>query len=1282
MSESVHRLEGLSNQTGGLIVKKKKKADPEADHTFKIPAQRTSLLGLDVLAAQKRRLKDVSEKEVEEERSKRSKVTSYKDAWEDRGDDSSDSNSSDDSDEEDRNGKRKSSSQERHYRAPRIETPSHTGGVSLEARERQERREKDGRRGGVFASSSSGADKKGREREWYERERYRNRDKDRHKDGSRYGGRHGDRRSGDRDRNRDRNSRGSRESERSSRSHRSDRSSWERTPRDEEPFTPRISRGVATPSRTAWDEDDDVPKKPVSQWDQPTPRTSRENDFSERRERRERSERSERSERGEGSERRDRDKGSSRSSGQRDGDRSRQRRKEDDTPFLTPAHRYNSWATNRKKSGATPQVKGGDTAARFSSEADREEWEEEQKRLDRQWYGSDEGYDDTNNPFASVPAEYAAKKEKDLATQKAKRMSAQQRQINVDNEKWETNRMLTSGVVQKIQYDEEIEEETVNRVHLLVHNIVPPFLDGRIVFTKQPEPVVPVKDNTSDMAQIARKGCNVVKKHREQKERKKAQHKHWELAGTKLGDIMGIKKEDEKGNEENVNYKSQQQFADHMKEKTEASSAFAKQKTIREQREYLPVFAVRQQLLNVIRDNNVVIIVGETGSGKTTQLTQYLHEDSYSKYGMIGCTQPRRVAAMSVAKRVSEEMDVTLGEDVGYAIRFEDVTSEKTLIKYMTDGILLRESLRESDLDHYSAIIMDEAHERSLNTDVLFGLLREVVARRTDLKLIVTSATMDSEKFATFFGNVPVFEIPGRTFPVDTLFSKNVVEDYVDAAVKQAIQIHLQPPPGDILVFMPGQEDIEVTCDLISERLGELENAPQLAILPIYSQLPSDLQAKIFQKAPDGVRKCVVATNIAETSLTVDGIMFVVDAGYCKLKVYNPRIGMDALQVYPISQANARQRSGRAGRTGPGQCFRLYTESAYKNELLTTTVPEIQRTNLANVVLLLKSLGVDDLLLFHFMDPPPQDNMLNSMYQLWILSALDNTGQLTPIGRQMVEFPLDPALSKFLIVACEMGCSAEALTIVSMLSVPSIFYRPKGREEESDQAREKFSVPESDHLTYLNVYQQWKNNHYSSVWSSEHFIHIKAMRKVREVRQQLKDIMDQQGMELVSCGSSWDLIRKCICSAFFHQAAKLKGIGEYVNVRTGMPCHLHPTSALFGMGFTPEYIIYHELVMTSKEYMQCVTAVEGEWLAELGPMFYSIKEKGKTRMEGRQAAKAEQSAMEEEMALATEELRARKEEATLRRIKTSKRLKIATPGRKEESSLATPKRKLPSSFGL
>ncbi|XP_052857740.1 pre-mRNA-splicing factor ATP-dependent RNA helicase PRP16-like [Drosophila gunungcola] len=534
---------------------------------------------------------------------------------------------------------------------------------------------------------------------------------------------------------------------------------------------------------------------------------------------------------------------------------------------------------------------------------------------------------------------------------------------------------------------------------------------------------------------------------------------------------------------------------------------------------------------------------------------------------------------------------------------------------------------------------------------------------------------MDSSKFATFFGNVPTFTIPGRTFPVDVMFSKNTCEDYVESAVKQALQVHLTPNEGDMLIFMPGQEDIEVTCEVLEERLAEIDNAPELSILPIYSQLPSDLQAKIFQKSSDGVRKCVVATNIAETSLTVDGIIYVIDSGYCKLKVYNPRIGMDALQIYPISQANANQRSGRAGRTGPGQAFRLYTQRQYKDELLALTVPEIQRTNLANTVLLLKSLGVVDLLQFHFMDPPPQDNILNSLYQLWILGALDHTGALTTLGRQMAEFPLDPPQCQMLIVACRIQCSAEVLIIVSMLSVPSIFYRPKGREEEADGVREKFQVPESDHLTYLNVYQQWRQNNYSSSWCNEHFIHVKAMRKVREVRQQLKDIMLQQNLSVKSCGTDWDIVRKCICSAYFYQAARLKGIGEYVNLRTGMPCHLHPTSALYGLGTTPDYVVYHELIMTAKEYMQCATAVDGYWLAELGPMFFSVKESGRSGREKKKQAAEHLKEMEEQMLKAQHEMEERKQQAADREEQLAAKQEIATPGN------ATPRR-TPSRIGL
>lgn len=517
----------------------------------------------------------------------------------------------------------------------------------------------------------------------------------------------------------------------------------------------------------------------------------------------------------------------------------------------------------------------------------------------------------------------------------------------------------------------------------------------------------------------------------------------------------------------------------------------------------------------------------------------------------------------------------------------------------MTDGVLLRESLAQADLEKYSCIIMDEAHERGLNTDVLMGLLKKVLARRRDLKLIVTSATMNAERFSRFFGGAPEFIIPGRTFPVDVHFSRSPCEDYVDSAVKQVLTIHVSQGPGDILVFMTGQEDIEATCELVEERLQLLNDPPKLSILPIYSQLPAEQQAKVFEKADKGVRKVIVATNIAETSLTIDGIMYVVDPGYSKLKTYNPKMGMDSLQITPISQANANQRSGRAGRTGPGKAYRLYTEAAYKNELYIQTIPEIQRTSLANTVLLLKSLGVKDLLEFDFMDPPSQEVMSTSLFELWALGALDNLGELTQLGRRMTPFPADPALAKLIIMAAEVyGCSEEMLTIVSMLTVPHVFYRPREREEEADSAHEKFYVHESDHLTLLHVFTQWKANGCSDRWCTRHFLHSKNLRQAREVRDQFQDIMTQQRMPLVSCGTDWDVIRKCICSGFYHQAARRGGGSgsekEYLNLRTSVSMYLSRSSALSGLADAPPFVVYHELRLTAREYMSVVTAVDPE----------------------------------------------------------------------------------------
>ena len=531
---------------------------------------------------------------------------------------------------------------------------------------------------------------------------------------------------------------------------------------------------------------------------------------------------------------------------------------------------------------------------------------EDSNALDRDWYGGEENGntlgDETHNPFGSVENTWADQQREAAMSEKKKNrgMNAKAVQEQKDVDAWETNRMLGSGVAQRRDFNDDFQDDDDStRVHLLVHDLKPPFLDGKTVFTKQLEPVSAVLDPQSDMAVFSRKGSRVVKEKRQQKERQKQAQAATNMAGTALGNIMGVKEEDTDsailipGEEGKTGRRG---FAGHLK-KNQSQSTFSKSKTLREQREYLPAFAVREELLRVIRDNQVIIVVGQTGSGKTTQLTQFLFEDGYAKNGLIGCTQPRRVAAMSVAKRVSEEMEVKLGGLVGYAIRFEDCTSRETAIKYMTDGVLLREFLVESDLDKYSCIIMDEAHERALNTDILLGLFRQVLARCRDLKLIVTSATMNSKRFSQFFGGAPEFLIPGRTFPVDIQYSRTPCEDYVDSAVKQALAIHVSQSAGDILIFMTGQEDIEVTCDLMEERLKLLNDPPELSILPIYSQMPADLQAKIFEKAAPGVRKVIVATNIAETSLTVDGIMYVVDAGFSKLKVYSPTMGMDTLAI-------------------------------------------------------------------------------------------------------------------------------------------------------------------------------------------------------------------------------------------------------------------------------------------------------------------------------------------------------------------------------------------------
>ena len=578
---------------------------------------------------------------------------------------------------------------------------------------------------------------------------------------------------------------------------------------------------------------------------------------------------------------------------------------------------------------------------------------------------------------------------------------------------------------------------------------------------------------------------------------------------------------------------------------------------LQEVRKTLPIYKVREELIQAVMDNQVIVLVGETGSGKTTQIAQYLKEAGLCKEGkMIGCTQPRRVAAMSVAARVAKEMDVRLGSEVGYSIRFEDNTSDKTLIKYMTDGMLLREFLSSPDLENYSCMIIDEAHERSLHTDILFGLVKDVCRFRdkesgNELKIIISSATLQSDKFASFFEDAKIFNVKGRTFSVEPHYTKRPESNYIEAAALCTLQIHMkEPTPGDILIFLCGQDEIEECYEDLTRRTQGLgSRIRELLIYPIYSTLPTDQQTKIFEPTPEGSRKVVIATNIAETSLTIDGIVYVIDCGFCKQKSFNPRTLMETLQVVPISKAQAEQRRGRAGRTRPGHCFRLYTFASYKNDLDAVVIPEIQRTNLGNVLLMLKSMGIHEIEKFEFLDCPSIDTLKRAYLQLFTLGAINDERKLTKVGRMMAEFPLDPQLSKMMCVSKDFGVSDQVVTICAMLSVGnSIFHIPRNQKRDGQNTIQSFFKGGGDHLALCTVYEEWQDSNFSDNWCFTNFVQARSMRRARDIREQMAMLAERAEIELVREGTQEQLL-KCITSGFFYNSATRNRDGKSYKTR-------------------------------------------------------------------------------------------------------------------------------------
>jgi pre-mRNA-splicing factor ATP-dependent RNA helicase DHX15/PRP43 len=643
----------------------------------------------------------------------------------------------------------------------------------------------------------------------------------------------------------------------------------------------------------------------------------------------------------------------------------------------------------------------------------------------------------------------------------------------------------------------------------------------------------------------------------------------------------------------------------------------------------LPVHAQRQEFLDIYHSTQIMVFVGETGSGKTTQIPQFVLFDDLPHLNgtQVACTQPRRVAAMSVAKRVADELDVELGEEVGYNVRFDNKSSNNTILKYMTDGMLLREAMEDHNLTRYSTIILDEAHERTLATDILMGLLKQVCVRRPDLKIIVMSATLDAEKFQKYFNNAPLLAVPGRTHPVEIYYTPEFQRDYMDAAIRTVLQIHATEEEGDILLFLTGEDEIEDACSKISlesDKLIREQGCGPVKVYPLYGSLPPYQQQRIFEPAPEPFkqggrpgRKVIISTNIAETSLTIDGVVYVVDPGFSKQKVYNPRIRVESLLVSPISKASAQQRAGRAGRTRPGKCFRLYTEEAFKKELIEQSHPEILRSNLSSTVLELKKLGIDDLVHFDFMDPPAPETMMRALEELNYLQCLSDEGHLTALGRLASHFPLDPTLAVMLIGSPAFGCSEEILSIVALMSVPNIFIRPASARKQADEAKMRFSHPDGDHLTLVNVYYEFDHedtrNYGISQWCRDNFLNYRSLQSAKSVRNQLQRIMEKYDLELNSMDfedpNYSTQIRKALVAGFFMQVAKKKsGNKGFLTVKDNQEVLIHPSTVLTKEN---EWVLYNEFVLTSKNYIRTVTNIEGKWLIELAAKYYNLDHFGK-----------------------------------------------------------------------
>ncbi|KAG8859318.1 putative ATP-dependent RNA helicase dhr2 [Tulasnella sp. 330] len=691
-----------------------------------------------------------------------------------------------------------------------------------------------------------------------------------------------------------------------------------------------------------------------------------------------------------------------------------------------------------------------------------------------------------------------------------------------------------------------------------------------------------------------------------------------------------------------------------------------------EQRRFLPIWPAKDALLREIRENDTVVILGETGSGKTTQIPQFIYEAGLCQDPkLIAITQPRKVAATSLAARVSVEQERNIGSLVGYSVRFDEKSSDETRIKYMTDGMLFRELLTDSLLNRYAVIVVDEAHERTLRTDLLLTALKGIAVKRnyrrssadflsqeqlkdpskkegerevkemedlnnmTPLKIIIMSATLDAQRFSQFFNGAKILYVKGRQHPVTVLHTQDSQEDYVDSALQTFYQIHTEKPPGDVLIFLPGQEDIESLTSSIKSLSEQIPpDQMQVIVCQMFAALPAPIQQRAFFKTPPNTRKVILATNIAETSITIPGVRYVIDTGLCKEKAYfsNGRGGgIEALLTRPISKSSALQRTGRAGREGEGWCFRLYTEALYNSDFQEAATPEIQRCNLTLAVLQMKYVGQNPQTA-DFMDAPAPETLLLSLQTLYQHGSLDATGEITQLGRQMAHFPLDPLQSRALIESTKHDYMSSVISILSLLSSTGKIFMDThhGDREAADEVKLKFRHRSGDHMTLLNALRAYedvlghstnqstyRNVHmdsegtskvvdkkYAREWCRVNFLSERSLKEALDIRKQLEECCGREKFQWKQSGTTKEdsekeaeAVLKSLLTGLWQNTALINPDGTYRQSVGLQPIRIHPSSSLFGKKCPA--IMYDEVIFTSNTYAMGVSAIQQAWLAEV-----------------------------------------------------------------------------------